>query len=240
MQSALMQSALIQSAFSEQRRAPPSHPQSRAKYNHAPTLIVFSSHWKQTQPLAETATTATMKPLHKTAARFALPAALIIFAWPSPHARAQRMNPTAAAAARQAAEGFYRYHFARDRGFLRSNVVRRRRWLSPELYRLMLNEFRREAAFRKAQPDEVPFMTGDPFTDSQEYPDTFSVGRASVRGSTASVPVTFRWRGVARTKTLQVELLRQGGRWLIHDMRREGDTGLLKLLRRPVYESGSQ
>ena len=177
-----------------------------------------------------------MKPLHKTATRVALLAALVLFASP---ARAQTTSRAATAAA-QAAESFYRYHFARDRGFVRANVVQRRRWLTPELYRLMLNELRREAAFRKAHPDEVPFMTGDPFTDAQEYPDTFAVGRATVRGNTATVPVTFGWRNVAEKRTLQVDLLRQGGRWLIHDVRREGDAGLLKLLRRPVYESDSQ
>lgn len=178
-----------------------------------------------------------MKPLHKTAARAALLAALMLFAPPTRPAHAQRVEGRVA---ERAAESFYRYHFARDRGFVRANVVRRRRWLTPELYRLMLNEFRREAAFRRAHPDEVPFMTGDPFTNAQEYPDTFAVGRATVRDRRASVPVTFGWRGVAEKRTLQIDLVKQGGRWLIHDVRREGDAGLLKLLRRPVYESDSQ
>ncbi|HLL76204.1 MAG TPA: DUF3828 domain-containing protein [Pyrinomonadaceae bacterium] len=188
-----------------------------------------------------------MKPHHKAATSVALRTALLAallaapvpFAPPASHARAQPTNRAATAAAR-AAESFYRYHFARDRGFLRANIVQRRRWLSPELYRLMMNEFRREAAFRKARPDEVPFMTGDPFTDAQEYPDTFTVGVAVVSGNTASVPVTFGWRDVEHKQTLQIELLKQGGRWLIHDVRREGGAGLLKLLRRPVYESDSQ
>ncbi len=180
-----------------------------------------------------------MKPLHKTATPVALLASLILFAVPAPHVQSQTARRAATDAAR-AAESFYRYHFARDRGFLRANIVARRRWLSPELYRLMLNELRREAAFRKAHPDEVPFMTGDPFTDAQEYPDTFTVGRATVRGNRANVPVTFGWRDVAQKQTLQVELLKHGGRWLIHDVRREGSAGLLKLLRRPVYESDSQ
>ena len=180
-----------------------------------------------------------MKPLYKTAPCVALLAALILSASSASNVRAQAVTRAAADAAR-AAESFYRYHFARDRGFVRANVVQRRRLLSPELYRLMLNEFSREAAFRKAHPDEVPFMTGDPFTDTQEYPDTFAVGRATVRGNTATVPVTFGWRDVAEKRTLQVELLKHGGRWLIHDVRREGSAGLLKLLRRPAYGSDSQ
>ena len=175
-----------------------------------------------------------MKSHHKAA----LFAALILFAVPAPHARAQASREASAAA--RAAESFYRYHFARDRGFVRANIVARRRLLSPELYRLMLNELRREAAFRKAHPDQAPFMTGDPFTDAQEYPDTFAVGRADVRGSRATVPVTFGWRGVEQKQTLQVVLLKHGGRWLVHDVRSEGGAGLLKLLRRPTYESDNQ
>jgi hypothetical protein len=180
-----------------------------------------------------------MKPLNKTAAFVALLASLILFASPSRQAHAQPASPAARAAAR-AAESFYRFHFARDRGFTRANVVQRRRFLSPELYRLLLNELRREAAFRKARPDEVPFMTGDPFTDSQENPEIFAVDVAEVSGNKASVQVTFSWRDVEQGHALEVELLRAGGRWLIHDVRRAGSAGLLKLLRRPVYESDNQ
>jgi hypothetical protein len=176
-----------------------------------------------------------MKSLHKHAARAALFAALILLTT-APPARAQTAR-RAAAAGEQAVKSFYSYHFAHDRGFLRANVVQRRRWLSPELYRLLLNEFSREAAFRKAHPDEVPFITGDPFTDTQEYPDTFAVGVAVVSGNTARVPVTFGRRDAAEKRTLQIELRKQGGRWLIHDVCREGDAGLLKLLRRPAYEA---
>ena len=186
-----------------------------------------------------------MKPLRKTAAAIkttatvAVFAALIFCAPPAPRVSAQTKSRAAADAAR-AAETFYRYHFARDRGFTRANIVRRRRFLSSELYRLMLNELRREAAFRKAHPNEVPFMTGDPFTDSQEGPEIFTVGFAEASGNTASVQVSFSWRDVEQGHVLEVELLRGGGRWLIHDIRRVGSAGLLKLLRRPVYESDSQ
>ena len=180
-----------------------------------------------------------MKPHLKIAARAALLAALIFSTGATRQAPAQSTNRASAAAAR-AAGSFYRYHFARDRGFTRANIVRRRRFLSPELYRLMLNELRREAAFRRAHPDEVPFMTGDPFTDSQENPEVFTVGFAEASGNTASVQVTFSWRDVEQGHVLDVELLRVGGRWLIHDVRREGSAGLLKLLRRHVYESANQ
>src|SRR5437773_1260655 len=57
---------------------------------------------------------------------------------------------------------FYRYHFAHDRGFTRA-ALDRRHWLTAELYGLL--RYERE---RKTAPDEVPFLDGDPFTDSQE------------------------------------------------------------------------
>ena len=186
-----------------------------------------------------------MKPLHKTsiaakpALAVALLAALLLSASPASNVRAQS-NRKAAAAARSA-ESFYRYHFSRDgysRSFLPENVEQLRRWLSPELYGAMMYEFRREAAFRKAHPDDVPVMTGDPFTDSQEYPDTFRLGRAAVRGRRASVPITFGWRNATDyTKTLRVELIKLKGRWLIHNIKRKEGSDLLKLLRRPVYNS---
>ena len=141
------------------------------------------------------------------------------------------------AAAARAVRSFYQYHFAHDRGFLRANVERRRRWLTPELYGLMVNEFRRAAAHRKTHPDDVPFVDGDPFTNAQEYPDTFRAGRAAVRGDAAEVPVTFRWRATAETKTVRVELRRRKGRWLISNLTPEGGADLLKLLRRPAYDS---
>jgi len=144
------------------------------------------------------------------------------------------------AAAARAVRNFYQYHFAHDRGFLKSNVERRRRWLTPELYGLLMNEFRRAAAHQKTHPDDAPFMNGDPFTNSQEYPDTFRAGRATVRGATAEVPVTFRWRATAETKTVRVELRRRQGRWLIRNVTPEGEADLLKLLRRPAYDSDAR
>jgi hypothetical protein len=133
---------------------------------------------------------------------------------------------------------FYRYHFAHDKAFSKPNVERRRRWLAPELYRLLLNEFARYETHRKTNPDDAPYMEGDPFTDTQEYPDSYRVG-ASVAGSddSASVPVTFLSHGRESGK-IEVEVMRRGGAWLILNLHYEGDEAdLLTQLRRPEYDS---
>src|SRR5262245_15975556 len=77
---------------------------------------------------------------------------------------------------------FYTFHFAHNKNFTRANVQRRRQWLSPELLKLLLNEFKREDEYSKDHPNEdfVPYMEGDPFTSSQEYPTSFQLGKSQV------------------------------------------------------------
>jgi len=121
-----------------------------------------------------------------------------------------------------AVRSFYTFHLAHNKDFSVRNVQQRKRWISPELYRLLLNELKREAAYSKAHPDEVPDFDGDPFTDSQEYPNSFRVGKADVNGDMAKVPVTLFWS--ARTsrghdkRDIVVELTKGGREWLINDI----------------------
>lgn len=65
--------------------------------------------------------------------------------------------------------------------------------------------------------DHVPPINGDPLTDSQEYPTRFSVRTAQVQGDSAVVEVDFAdaWT----RKRLRYALQRQGGRWLLSDVR---------------------
>ena len=67
-----------------------------------------------------------------TATTVALLAALLMSVSSAPDARAQvQTKDRTAADAALAAANFYRYHFARDRGFVRATTVERRRWLTP-------------------------------------------------------------------------------------------------------------
>ena len=98
----------------------------------------------------------------------------------------------------------------------------RRRWLSPELYKLLLGELKREAEQRKTHPDEAPYFEGDPLTNSQEYPDSFRVGKTENADDSAKVTVTLLWsprtsRGRDQ-RDIVVEVKRTGTGWLINDI----------------------
>ena len=127
-------------------------------------------------------------------------------------------------------QDFYRFHFGHGMGFDEQGVRRRQRWLTAELYKLLLAELRKPVA-----PDEVPYFDGDPFTDSQEYPTTFRVGRAAVTGARARVPVTLLWveRGrVVERRIMRVELRRARAGWRLANFTPPDNKDLLSELRR--------
>ena len=159
--------------------------------------------------------------------------ALLFITLASPNVPAQTARGVAtstAAAAEKAVQSFFRFHIARDKSFTRENIVRRRRWLTPELYRLLLDEYHREELLSEKYRDEVVFMEGDPFTDTQEHPDAFRVGRAVSRGSWAAVPVTF-FLNRHLVRRVRIELSKRGRVWLIHNILSDDGEDLLKLLR---------
>jgi hypothetical protein len=138
------------------------------------------------------------------------------------HAPAKAQTAITQDAALRAVRLFYAFHLAHNKGFTARNVQLRKRFLTGELYRLLLKELKRQAAETKAHPDEVPDFDGDPFTDSQEYPDSYRVGKAETDGDLAKVTVTLLWS--ARTsrgrdkRNIVVEVTRSGAGWLINDI----------------------
>jgi hypothetical protein len=143
-----------------------------------------------------------------------------------PGAAAQARIPLAAAATAAAATvwAFYAFHFSHDMAFTRAAVRARRPWLSPDLLA------RCRAYFAKPDdPNEVPAIDGDPFTDSQEYPRTFRVGAATVEGDTARVPVAMVWPGTDG-RIVTVVLVSVGGAWRIADVRYAGGEPSLREL----------
>lgn len=141
-------------------------------------------------------------------------------------------------AASQAVRSFYTYHLARNKDFTVRNVRLRRRWLTPELYNLLLGELKREADRSKANPDEAPYFEGDPLTDSQEYPDSFRVGKAEVTVDSAKVTVTLLWsertsRGRDK-RDIVVVVSKRGASWLINDIIDNQGSKLQDELRRPM------
>ena len=70
---------------------------------------------------------------------------------------------------------------------------------------------------RTASSDEVPDLNGDPFTDSQESPESFELARATVRGERAEIMVTYRDAADARYP-VRFQLARVKGAWRIDEV----------------------
>jgi Protein of unknown function (DUF3828) len=142
----------------------------------------------------------------------------------------------------QAVRSFYTFHFSHDMGFTKQNVARRRKWLTPTLFQLLMNEFRRDEQYAKGHPNEtyVPYMEGDPFTDAQVHPTSFRVGRSEVARNNATVAVLMAWSAGSREgpdeRNLRIQLLRIRGKWLIYNVvnRDDGDN-LVADLKRTEY-----
>lgn len=136
-----------------------------------------------------------------------------------------------------AVRSFYAFHLAHNKNFTFRNVQQRKRFLTPELYGLLVGEIKRQAAYTKAHPDEAPDFEGDPLTDSQEYPDSFRVGKADGSGDVVKVAVTLLWS--ARTsrgrdkRDIVVEMTKRGQAWLINDVVNNEGTSLREDLKKP-------
>jgi hypothetical protein len=114
-------------------------------------------------------------------------------------------------------------HFNADMGFTPENVKSHRAWFSKALDAAMTRYFA-----RPAPEDEVPAIDGDPFTDSQEYPSRFSVGKARVTGDQAEVPV--RFSDAFSDRSMVYVLKREGGTWQLDNLRFSSGETLLDLL----------
>jgi hypothetical protein len=152
---------------------------------------------------------------------------------------AHSQSKPAPADAVKVVKSFYNFHFSRNKDFTKRNVKDRRAWFAPKLYRALLYEMRREAAETKAHPDLVPHFTGDPFTNSQEYPDTYRVGSSHLVRANAVVRVTFLWgeqssRGTD-TRDVAIVLKKYGSKWLICNVVDNAGINLLSELNRKEY-----
>ena len=132
-------------------------------------------------------------------------------------------SPGDLAAAKAAVQQFYDFHLAHDMGFTTANLKARERFLDPELHALL--------AKKLAEPvpdDEVPDIDGDPFTDAQDTPTSFTVGDAAARGELVDVRVTFRW-SETESRELTVALAKGSSGWGISDVLYGEGGGLRKL-----------
>ncbi|MEF8716752.1 MAG: DUF3828 domain-containing protein [Candidatus Accumulibacter necessarius] len=115
-------------------------------------------------------------------------------------------------------------HFKGDMGFTPASTERKREWLSKRLKHRVAHYFAKPVS-----ADEAPVINGDPFTDSQEYPTRFAVNKASVRGSSAEVPV--RFADAYRNRNVTYRLVRERGVWRLDDLVYEQGEALQGLLK---------
>lgn len=134
---------------------------------------------------------------------------------PPPRALATtRVSNTSGAA--QSARAFYRYHFSHGKCYDVTCLKSRRRWLTAELYSLLMYERRREVP-----RDEAPYLVGDPFTYSQDTPHTFRIGKSERDARGAKVEVFVYWledQRVVVQRTYSLIMVVQSGRWKIADI----------------------
>ncbi|WP_284617193.1 hypothetical protein [Aquabacterium humicola] len=131
---------------------------------------------------------------------------------------------TVAATPEASVQALLLQHFAGNMAWTPAAIDARSPWLArafTDRLRLWLDE--------AGRADEPPAFDGDPFTDSQEAPEAFTLLPAQVRGDRAEVPVRYSGPGPARW---QVTLLlrRIDGRWLVDGTRLRDGTPLASLL----------
>jgi hypothetical protein len=115
-------------------------------------------------------------------------------------------------------------HFTHDMGFTSESVRPKRGFLSVALQARIT----RYLGARRP-PDEVPRIDGDPFTDSQEYPDRFTLGAA--RNTSQGVVVPVHFADAHSKRRVDYVLVREAGRWVIDDLVDERGETLRRLLR---------
>ena len=114
-------------------------------------------------------------------------------------------------------------HFTHDMAFTRESVARKRGFLSAALQARITHYL---GAPQSA--DNVPAIDGDPFTDSQEYPDRFTLGVTRTSAKRTVVPVHFA--DASSKRRVDYVLVREGARWVVDDLVDERGQSLRKLL----------
>lgn len=112
-------------------------------------------------------------------------------------------------------------HFTHDMGFTPESVALKSEFLSADLRQRILRYFS-----APQPPDEVPAIAGDPFTDSQEYPDRFTLGPVRTESARTVVPVNFP----LMQRRVDYVLVTEDGRWVLDDLVDERGGSLRELL----------
>jgi len=130
-------------------------------------------------------------------------------------------------------KAFYAFHFKHNFDYTERGLEHRRRWLDENLYKLLTAELKRSE--QSTAQNEAPEMNGDPFTNAQEYPNAFRIGKSEQDSRKATVEVIFVWKEKNRVideRRIRVEALRYGATWKIANIIAGEDDDLVKFLKR--------
>ena len=156
-------------------------------------------------------------------------------------------SDAAAQTPRAAVDAFYKYDRSHSQVFNNSSIEARRRWFSPDLYRLFQYELKREAAYLRKNPTDKPYFgDGLPF---QPYDETCKVNGRDVRRALRITPEWQKGRRAVVTAsfvyptgctdgdpvTYTIGMVRGSTGWLIDDVNYGEDTSLKQRLNRKQY-----
>ncbi len=108
-------------------------------------------------------------------------------------------------------------------GFDPKTIALKSPWLSAGL-KIRIAEY-----FARPVPaGEVPLIDGDPFTDTQEYPNRFAVDISQIQDEKARVQVSFA--GYRFFRRVNYELVYENGTWQIDELGYEQGESLGSLI----------
>lgn len=154
---------------------------------------------------------------------------------------AQNTSPVAAV------RSFYVFDRAHSQTFDRKAIDERRKWLSESLYKLFLNELKREKEYLRKNPTDKPYFgDGLPFQPIDEtctsgkrvYHKAISIKPDARDGSFATVNAIFAFPPPCTEpdKTVyNIALIKRGKMWLIDNVIYEGARDLVSDLKRKDY-----
>ena len=151
---------------------------------------------------------------------------------------AQSSSPKAAL------EAFYKFDRSHSQTFNRNNIVARRQWFSAELFKLLLEELRRDTAYLKKNPGDKPYFgDGLPFQPLQETCEQgqkrgLVIKQESHHGDRAILTATFAFPKPCKDTApiiYTVGMIRGYKSWVIDDVNYGEDTTLKQRLKRKEY-----
>lgn len=128
----------------------------------------------------------------------------------------------------QTVNSFYKFSNARSALFNRKHIESRKRWYTPDLYRLFLEELTEEEAFLKQNPTEKPFF-GDGLSfrpldepceaNGKQYRRSQRITRTEAGRNRAYVDVEFAYPKACKLEPVvyRVHLRKLWGKWLVDD-----------------------